>query len=149
MYGSTNILASVCRSYVLSICTFGDLLRLYCGPPPPIFILTDGMALPWRRSDGGQVSGPTSRGQGVSPYLWLTRSVVLWLVYATDNFSLYNIGFFQNYIWSSYFVFFMWMVIKWCLWLEYLLYLYDFLLWPQCVVWISCNGVWIGIQEGC
>ena len=35
----------------------------------------------------------TSRGQGVSPYLWLTSRVVLWLVYATNNFSLYSIGF--------------------------------------------------------
>ena len=40
------------------------------------------------------------------------------------------------------------MVIKRCLWIEYLLYLYDFLLDHGCVVWISGNRMWIGIQEG-
>ena len=70
---------------------------LWTPTPPPIFILTDGMAQPWRRSDRGRCLAPTSRGQGASPYLWLTSWVVLWLVYATDNFSLYSIGFWTIY----------------------------------------------------
>ena len=41
--------------------------REYCGPPPPIFILTDGMALPWRRSDGGQVPGSYVQGPRGQP----------------------------------------------------------------------------------
>ena len=41
--------------------------REYCGPLPPIFILTDGMALPWRRSDGGQVPGSYVQGPRGQP----------------------------------------------------------------------------------
>ena len=36
-------------------------------PYPPIFILTDGMALPWRRSDGGQVPGSYVQGPRGQP----------------------------------------------------------------------------------
>ena len=60
--------------------------REYCGPPPPFsFWLMEWPCL------GDEVMGDrclalTSRGQGVSPYLWLTSRVVLWLVYATDIF---------------------------------------------------------------
>ena len=113
----------------------------YCGPPPPIFILTDGMALPWRRGDGGQVPGPMSRGQGVRPHMWLTRSVVLWLVYATDNFSLHNIGFFKTIYGVLVLLFFMLMVIKWCLWISVSI---------CCIYMTSCFGhsVWYGLQQG-